>query len=64
MGLVSYINPGVMDHNEAFFMHLTPRVVNNFQNLVSVQDFCILHTKRSQIIIWKEPGSSGLSSQQ
>ena len=59
---------GVMDYDEACFMHLTPGVVYNFPKAVGVYDFCPLCTKRSQIPIRKEkggnPGNSGLSSQQ
>ena len=43
------VHTGVMDYDEACFMHLTPGVVHNFPKDVGVQDFCSLCTKRSQI---------------
>ena len=42
---------GVMDYDEAYFMHLTPGVVHSFLKAVGVYDFCPLCTKRSQIPI-------------
>ena len=43
---------GVMDYDEACFVHLTPGVVHNFPKAVGV---C---TKRSQIPIRKEKGAT------
>ena len=62
------MHTGLMDYDEACFMHLTPGVVHNFPKAVGVQGFCPLCTKRSQINILKEKegnsGNAGLFSQQ
>ena len=38
---------GVMDYDEACFMHLTPGLVHNFPKAMVVYDFCLLCTKDS-----------------
>ena len=59
MGLVGMgLYTGVMDYDEAYFMHLTPGVVHNFPKAVDVWDFCPLCTKRYQIPIHKEKGAT------
>ena len=56
---------GVMDYNEACFMHLTPGVVHNFPKAVGVYNFCPLCTKRIPEASSKRAGrNSGLSYQQ
>ena len=49
---------GVMDYDEACFMHLTLGVVHNFPKAVGVWDFCPICTKRSQVPIQKEKGAT------
>ena len=49
---------GVMDYDEACFMHLTPGVVHYFPEAVDVKDLCALCTKISQIPIRKEKGAT------
>ena len=46
-GNLEISHTGVMDYDEACFMHLTPGVVHNFPKAVRVYDFCPLYTKRS-----------------
>ena len=57
-GRLEISHTGVMDYDEACFMHLTPEVVHNFPKAVGVYDFCPLCTKRSQIPILKEKGET------
>ena len=49
---------GVMDYDEACFMHLNPGVVCNFPKAVGVYDFCPLCAKRSQIPVQKDKGAT------
>ena len=51
---------GVMNYDEACFMHLTPGVVHNFPKAVSVYYFWPLCTKRSQVPIRKEKATPGI----
>ena len=37
---------GVMDYDEACFLHLTPGVVHNFPESVGIYDVCPLCTKK------------------
>ena len=47
---------GVMDYDEACFMHLTPGVVHNFPKAVGVEDFCPLCTKYPRFLFQKRRG--------
>ena len=52
----AWSDSGVMDYDEACFMHLTPGVVHNFPKAVGVEDFCPLCT--NIFLLKKRKGST------
>ena len=67
MGFLSWSHTGVMDYDEACFMHLTPGVVQKLPKGCGIGYLSPMHKKIPESYLKRaggNPWNSGLSSQQ